>query len=216
MDVRFEHTFSMLIVEASNTGKTTFVRQLLGLGEQMIKGALEVIFYCYGAYQPMFEEMKQELPNIKFIEGFPPDFLDRINPQQRSLLVPDNMTTSLVIDVSMTELFSKTRHLNLSIIFLLHNLFAQGKSIRTVHLNTNYYVIFNSPRDRSQIMTLARQMHPGVGKFMIAAYNDATKRPFGYLLIDVRSNTPEEYRLRANIFPGETQYAYVKREYKKT
>ena len=160
--------------------------------------------------------MKQELPNITFIEGFPPDFLDRINPQQRSLLVPDDMTTSLVSDVSMTELFSKTRHLNLSIIFLLHNLFAQGKSMRTVHLNTNYYVIFNSPRDRSQIMTLARQMHPGVGKFMIAAYNDATKRPFGYLLIDVRSNTPEEYRLRANIFPGETQYAYVKREYKKT
>ena len=206
----------MLIVGASNTGKTTFVRRLLRLGEQMIKGAPEVIFYCYGAYQPMFEEMKQELPNITFIEGFPPDFLDRINPQQRSLLVLSDMMTSLVSDVSMTELFTKTRHLNLSIIFLLHNLYAQGKSMRTVHLNTNYYVIFNSPRDRSQIMTLARQMHPGEGKFMIAAYNDATKRPFGNLLIDVRSNTPEEYRLRTNIFPGETQYAYVKREYKKT
>ena len=216
MDVRFEHPFSMLIVGASNTGKTTFIRRLLQLGDKMIKGAPQQIIYCYGAYQPMFEEKKQEIPNITFIEGVPSDLLDRINPRQRSLLLLDDLMTSLASDTVITELMTRLRHLDASIWLIIHNLYYQGRSMRTVHLNTNYYVIFNSPRDRSQIMNLARQMYPGEGKFVIDAYNDATKRPYGYLLIDVRPNTPEEFRLRTNIFPDETQYVYVRREYKRT
>lgn len=180
----------------------------------MIDGVPENIVYCYGAYQPMFEEMKQELPNLKFVEGLPNDILDMFNPNQRNLLILDDLMCSLADDKLMSVLFTKDRHFNLSIIFILHNLFYQGKEMRTVHINTNYYVIFNSPRDRSQIVTLAKQMYPGENKFLMEAFSDATKLPYGYLLIDVRATTPEEFRLRTNIFPGENQYAYVRRNYK--
>ena len=41
------------------------------------------------------------------------------------------------------------------------NLYYQGKESRTMSLNSQYLVLFNSPRDQQQVMVLARQMYPG-------------------------------------------------------
>lgn len=42
------------------------------------------------------------------------------------------------------------------------------------------------------------------------AYEDATKEPYGYLLIDLRPETDDRYRIRTKIFPDdERQYAYL-------
>ena len=60
--------------------------------------------------------------------------------------------------------------------------------------------------------TLARQMYPGKGKFIVEAYKDATKEPHGYLPIDLRPETDENYRIRTKIFPDdERQYVYISR-----
>ena len=64
-----------------------------------------------------------------------------------------------------------------------------------------------SPRDSSQVSHLAKQMFPGHVKYMQEAFQDATKRPYGYLLCDLKPET----RLRTSIFPGETQLAYVRK-----
>ena len=72
-------------------------------------------------------------------------------------------------------------------------------------------VLFKSPRDSSQINHLAKQMHPGHVKYMQEAFNYATARPHGYLFCDLKPQTLEDFRLRTNIFPNETQYAYVKK-----
>jgi hypothetical protein len=79
-----------------------------------------------------------------------------------------------------------------------------------MNLNTHYLVIFKNPRDANQVATLARQMYPGRSKFVLEAFEDATKRPYGYLLIDLKPDTDEKYRIRTNVFPDdERQYAYV-------
>lgn len=45
---------------------------------------------------------------------------------------------------------------------------------------------------------------------MIEAYNDAVKRTYGYLLVDLKPNTDDSLRLRTNIFPDEApQIVYV-------
>ena len=38
-----------------------------------------------------------------------------------------------------------------------------------------------------------------------------TSVPYGYLLVDVRSDQDERCRLRTNVFSGEMQYAYVRK-----
>lgn len=62
-----------------------------------------------------------------------------------------------------------------------------------------------------QITCLAKQMYPGRVKYFQEAYTDATKEKYGYLFIDLKPDTPENFRLRTNIFPGETQFTYIPR-----
>jgi hypothetical protein len=93
--------------------------------------------------------------------------------------------------------------------FVSQNLFYKSKHNRTISLNAHYMVLFKNPRDVTQITTLSRQMFPGRGKFLVEAFKDATAKAYGYLLIDLKPDTEEKYRIRTNIFPGERHYVYV-------
>jgi hypothetical protein len=90
----------------------------------------------------------------------------------------------------------------------MQNLFPKGSEMRNISLNSNYIVLMKNSRDRAQIRHLARQIYPGKSKFLIDAYEEATKEPYGYLLLDFRNTTPDKIRVRTGIFPGETMFAY--------
>ena len=68
-------------------------------------------------------------------------------------------------------------------------------------LNCHYLVLFKSPRDSSQVNHLAKQMFPGHVKYMQEAVQDATKRHYGYLLCDLKRETPSDFRLRSRSQP---------------
>ncbi len=54
-------------------------------------------------------------------------------------------------------------------------------------------VIFKNPRDRAQIGHLARQVYPLDSKFLLEAYQDVTKDPHSYLLLDLSQRALESY-----------------------
>ena len=83
--------------------------------------------------------------------------------------------------------------------------------MRTISVNLHYMVLFKNHRNAGQFSILDRQMCPSSWKLAEEAYRDATERPFGYLLIDLKLQQDERYRLVTNIFPGENQYVYVKK-----
>ena len=110
----------------------------------------------------------------------------------------------LANDSRLSKLFTKgSHHQNLSVIFITQNLFHQGKEMRNVHLNSHYMVLFKNPRDKSQIMHLARQMYPGKGKSFQKAFLEATSPGYGYLFIDLRPETSDICRLRTHIFDAD-------------
>ena len=212
MDPRWKHPFPALVASPTCCGKSKFVTRLLESGEDMIDGAPENIIWCYGMYQPAYDEMLKTIPNITFVEGVPGDLETLINPSMRNLVVIDDFMHELSNDQRMTNLFTKgCHHRNLSVIFILQNMFHRGKELRDMSLNAHYLVVFKSPRDSSQVNHLARQMFPGHVKYMQEAFEDVTKSPYGYLFCDLKPETPTDFRLRTNIFPGETQYAYVRK-----
>ena len=49
------------------------------------------------------------------------------------------------------------------------------------------------------IATLAKQMYPHNSQYLIDHFKEATIKPYGYLLIDLKPTTPEDKRLRSNI-----------------
>ena len=156
--------------------------------------------------------MLKTIPNITFVEGVPGDLESMINPNIWNFVVIDDLMLELSNDQRITNLFTKgCHHRNLSVIFILQNIFHRGKKLRDMSLNCHYLVMFKSPRDSSQVSHLAKPMFPCHVKYMQGAFQDATKRPYGYRLCDLKPETPTDFRLRTNISPGETQLAYVRK-----
>lgn len=115
-------------------------------------------------------------------------------------------TTSGIVDI-----FTKgSHHRKVSVFYITQNLFHQGRGQRDISLNANYIIYFKNPRDRAQISHLARQIFPENTKFIREAYSDATTRPHGYLLFDLKQDTSENFRFRTNVLPDEQPtFVYV-------
>ena len=95
-------------------------------------------------------------------------------------------------------------HENCSIIFVTQVLFLQDKAYRSACQNAMYMILFQSPRSKTQIGHLARQMFVGKkAQNMIRAFEDATSKPFSYLIVDCHADTPEMMRLESNILLDE-------------
>ena len=205
MDVRLKHPFTCTVAGPTQSGKTQFVVRLIKHANELITLPPENIVYCYGEFQPLFAK----LPGVEFHEGLPE--VKRFDGRRRELLIIDDLMNEA--DQNVCKLFTKlSHHRNVSVVFLTQNLFHKNPHVRTMNLNTHYLVLFKNPRDATQVATLARQMYPGKSKFVLEAFEDATKEPYGYLLIDLKPETDEKYRLRTNIFPDDDrQYAYVPR-----
>jgi hypothetical protein len=92
---------------------------------------------------------------------------------------------------------------------LLQNMFHRGKFIRTMSLNTHYMVLFKNPRDAGQIRVLAGQLFPGTTQFLVEAYRQATSRPHGYLLLDFKQDTGDNFRVLSDVLPDEQGFYYV-------
>jgi hypothetical protein len=134
--------------------------------------------------------------------------LDSLDPRDKHLIILDDLMDET--DQRVASLFSKkSHHRNTNVMYIAQNLFHRGKHHRTISLNAHYMVVFKNPRDVSQFMALAHQMYPQRTKYFLEAYTAAIAQPHGYLVIDMKQETPDILRLRSHIFPGEKQIAYV-------
>ena len=203
---RFEHPFTSMIAGMTGSGKTAWVRSLLQQASEAIYLSPERIIWCYLQWQSAYTEMLVAIPHIQFIKGIPmaleqDSYFDM---NKRNLIAFDD----LMIDTSkdkqlIVNLFTRgSHHRNLSVIYIVQNLFHQGKRSRSISLNNHYLVLFKNPRDKLQILILAKQMYPRQTDFFLKKYEEAVNGLFGYLLIDLKTTTQDNRRLRTNVLPS--------------
>lgn len=199
MDVRLKCHFSMLVVGPSGSGKTMFTYKLLHHRDEVLSKAPERIVWCYSIWQPFYNTIQKSITSIEFVNGVPD--MELIQSGNFILVVDDLMDSAETASV-MSEIFTKySHHYNISCIFILQNLFPKFQQARTISLNANYIVLMKNTRDKAQIRHLASQAFPGATSYLIQSFEDATKEPFSYLLLDFKPETSEQIRVRANIFP---------------
>ena len=123
---------------------------------------------------------------------------------KRNLIVFDDQMIDVSKDKRIVNLFTRSSHnRNLSVIYIVQNLFHQGKGSHSISLNSHYLVLFKNPRDKLQILTLAKQMYPRQTDFILKQHEEAVKRPFGYLLIDLKTTTQDNCPVRTNVLGEE-------------
>lgn len=87
-------------------------------------------------------------------------------------------------------------------------MYHKGASQSTVSLNCKYNVIFCNLRDASQLRTLDHQMQPGNARWLLVAFDDATSRPYGYLLLEHYPESDPDLRVLIDILPSQRLTIY--------
>ena len=102
----------------------------------------------------------------------------------------------IVKSIETQNLFTKfCHHYNITAIFLTQNVFAQGPCSRSISINTHILVLFANKQDESQALNLGKQLYPWASKVFMEAYQDATSKPHGYLVVDCDPKSPRELKL---------------------
>ena len=200
VDARLEHPFRMVVSGVSRSGKTNWVGQLLENKQEMIKPAVRRVIYFYQMWQPKFNFYKQNGFVDDFVKGVPDEkMFERKAKYGSTLFIIDDAMSEKHIDKKMDKIFTISRHMDSSIIFLTQNFF--HSNMRTITRNACYFVFMENERDKGQISTFASQI--GRGRLLVSAYNDATKELFSYLFVDLKPGRDKISSTRAKMFPHE-------------
>ena len=205
---RFSHPFTSIISGCTRSGKTEWTKKFVENAAELIYPPPEEIIWAYSEFQPGYKCLLEN-PKVRLVEGIPDiKYLRETAGTPKLLILDDLMLDADSKKSGVVSLFIKgCHHWNISIMHLVQNLFFGG--LRTARINSHYIVLMRNPSDKLQVSNLARQLFPGQQNALLEAYKDATAVPYGYLLIDMSPELPEELRLRTKIFPGEYTVVYI-------
>ena len=157
---QFLHPFTCMVAGTTGSGKTGWVQTLLQQVQNVIDPPPERIVWCYSQWQPAYMVLVATIPQIEFVKGIPPDLEhgSYFDVNKRNLIVFDDQMIDAGGDKRIVNLFTRgSHHRNLSVIYIVQNLFHQGKGSRSISLNSHYLVLFINPRDKLQIVRQYRE-----------------------------------------------------------
>jgi hypothetical protein len=202
--LKLRHPFTCVIAGMTGAGKTILVRRLLknwkcsiDLNEPINNNNNLNVLWVYGQDQELYKQ-KLENTNITYSEYLPKE--NDLKISNYKIIVIDDLMLELDKNENFSKLFTKlSHHLNISVVLIVQNFFHQSKHMRTISLNSQYIVLMKNLRDQNQIDLLGRQLFGQKWKSFRNIFDDATQRPYGYLLIDLKPDTPEKFRLKTRL-----------------
>ena len=221
--VKFPSPTTIMVCGPTGSGKTFLTKQILENADGMFMEKPCKIIICYDTWQPMFDQLMTNLKEVTFHQGLPNEeqFREWSDIDGHKILVVDDCMAEGVNSTDLMKMFCvSSHHNNITVMFLVQNIFQKGKVMRTLSLNTHFFLIFRSLRNKLQIETLARQIFVRNMSYFREAYEQSTSQRYSYLLIDISPHPPQVHikgntplpPLRTRILPGEDTIVYVPRK----
>ena len=212
-DLSFKHPSRWLIYGPSGSGKSYFVQKLILNSKKLFGIKFDTILYCSGQGFPNFNEVN----NVKILKcnSFTNSYIDKLDERKNNLIIIDDKMNSATNDIIISDLFTKkSHHKNITVIFLVQNLFPKSKYMRDISISSTYIVLMKNPREIFQIKLLSQQIDGEKKNFILESYKDATKnKPYSYLLLDLGQETPELLKVRTNVLCNEyPKIIYINQE----
>jgi hypothetical protein len=207
-ELQLKSPFTAIIAGQSGSGKTTLLLKLIEKQKEIISEPPKSILYAYGNYNSSIPKL-QKIQGIRVHAGIPSDELLDTLPRPALLLLDDFMLQlNSKRDILAGFFTRKSHHSNISIVFIVQNLFERNMKI--VRDNSHYIFLLNSPSAALQIRSLGAQIFPGQQlKYFLDSYRQSvTERKYGYCLLDLHPASEPSLRLRTNIF-GESEFPII-------
>lgn len=212
---RLYHPFTMIVAGPTGSGKTWWVTQLLSHFQSITTLGNVTrqtnVLWCYGQWQPLYSK---PIPNCRVVyyKGLVTNNVqgvtNKVSPHSTNhpdVIVIDDLMSETVSDPKLASLFTRqSHHENISVIFIIQNLYVQGKRIRDITLNAHYLVIMKTKRDLRQVVEMGKQLMYGESKYFKWAFDKATKNiPFSYLFCNLHPKANDDLKLCTWVLPHE-------------
>nr|CAD2197103.1 unnamed protein product [Meloidogyne enterolobii] len=203
-DIKFKLPFGMIISGPSSSGKTTFLLKFITESKELIHPSPKSIVYCFGEMNSIIPLLQKAGVNV--ISGIPNEEQIKNFPKPLLLILDDLLLS--INEKYLSELFTKkAHHQNFSIIFITQNLFE--RKIKVARQNSQYLTIMRSPNSMLSVRNIGVQLFPRQLDYFLDSYQQATKQPYGYLLIDMHASSDPLLRLRTNIFKDDEKIFFI-------
>nr|CAD2152195.1 unnamed protein product [Meloidogyne enterolobii] len=199
-ELKFKLPFGMILAGPSSSGKSTFLLKFIADSNELIDPSPKSILYCFGEMNNIVPLLQKS--GVGVFAGVPPEEVIKKYPKPLLLILDDLLLS--INEKYLSELFTKkSHHQNFSIIFVAQNLF--DPKIKVARQNSQYIIIMRSPNSMLSVRNIGVQLFPRQLDYFLDAYRQATRHPYGYLVIDMHASSDPTLRLRTNIFKDDEE-----------
>jgi hypothetical protein len=196
------HPFFLILTGKSQSGKTTFLLNLLKNSKSIINHRIERIIYLYSSDQPGFHDKDVKNLGIIFTRDLD-DFEKYLVPN--SILIFDDLFLTLkekkYNDILVDMAIRRSHHERISCIFLTQVFFDDKYNI--IKENATYHAIFKPNQNRAKTLRLLSQIYPGMREFFVSVLNRVANVKYSYLFISQDDGTPFQFSVRNCLYPSD-------------
>lgn len=205
--VKFQTPVSMIVAGPSQSGKTTWVINLIKNRDLLFTEKIHKILFVYEIWNADYEILETQVPNIHFTNKIPSrDDIDEFAPDAsvHNLIVFDDQLCNMSSCKHFSDFFLiLCNNRNLSCILTVQNIYSKSSHMRDLSLNARALVLFKNMRSIDQTNLLGSQMFGNRKAFFVDAFNKATECVHSPLIVDLNPHCEKNLQLRSNILPDQ-------------